>query len=271
MTSSARIAACFARLKSEARAGFVAYVMAGDPDLETSWSLLDALPGAGVDIVELGFPFTDPTADGPSIQKAGRRALDAGVTLNDVLELARRFRANHPDIPLILMGYSNPIYARGWEGFAERASGAGVDGVIVVDMPPEEDRELSLALKRRGLALIRLAAPTSDSNRLRRIVENATGFLYYVSVTGVTGTASAAETAVAEGLDRIKAKTDLPVVVGFGVREPKQAEAVARHADAVVVGSAIVDALADGGPEATLELTRRLSHAARAARAGANT
>jgi len=271
VTGLTRIANRFAALKAENRPGFVAYIMAGDPDLETCWTLLDGLPAAGADIVELGFPFTDPTADGPSIQKAGRRALDGGVKLEDVLALAKRFRANHPDTPLILMGYANPLHKRGWSQFADMAADAGVDGLIVVDMPPEEDRDLRLALAHKGVAFIRLSAPTSDSHRLRRIVENATGFLYYVSVTGVTGTTSAAETAVAEGLERIRAKSDLPVVVGFGVRVPEQSEAVARHADAVVVGTAIVDALAQGGPEAALKLTRRLAEAAHGARAGVKT
>ena len=266
MTAPSRISKCFAQLKTENRAGFVAYVMAGDPDLETTWKVLDGLPGAGADLVELGFPFTDPTADGVSIQKAGRRALDAGTTLTKTLALAGRFRASHPDTPLVLMGYANPIYRRTWPGFAAEAEEAGVDGVIVVDLPPEEDAPLRMALSERGVAMIRLAAPTSDAHRLDRIVENATGFIYYVSVTGVTGAASSEEAAVAEGLERVRAKTDLPSVVGFGVRAPQQARSVARHADAVVVGSAIVDALAADGPDAALDLTRELAQAAHSAR-----
>jgi tryptophan synthase alpha chain len=261
---TARLSAAFARLRRENRAGFIAYIMAGDPDLETSWTVLDGLPGAGADIVELGFPFTDPTADGVSVQKAGRRALDAKTTLAKALALAERFRARHPDTPLVLMGYANPIYHRGWSAFAEAAGAAGVDGVIVVDLPPEEDAELRLALASHDVSMIRLAAPTSDPSRLERIVDGATGFIYYVSVTGVTGAASGAETAVAEGVRRLREKTALPVVVGFGVRAPGQAQGVARHADGVVVGSAIVDALAAEGPKAALDLVRGLAEATHA-------
>ncbi|MGD2133628.1 MAG: tryptophan synthase subunit alpha [Maricaulaceae bacterium] len=266
MTSPSRIAACFDRLKAESRSGFVAYIMGGDPDIATCRKLLLGLPDAGADIVELGFPFTDPTADGPTIQAAGTRALKAGTTLDDVLDLAKEFRAAHPETPLVLMGYANPIHRRGWAAFSQKAAEAGVDGVIVVDLPPEEDSELRQVLSANGLSVIRLAAPTSDSNRLDTIVENATGFIYYVSVTGVTGAGSSAESAVAEGLARVRQKSTLPVVAGFGVRTPEQSEAVARHADAVVVGSAIVDALAGGGPDAALEVTQRLAAAAHNAR-----
>jgi tryptophan synthase alpha chain len=266
---SERLAATFARLKAEGRAGFIAYVMAGDPDLATSWTLLDGLPGAGADIVELGFPFSDPTADGPSIQRAGQRALKAGTTLAQSLDLARRFRAAHADTPLVMMGYANPVFRRGWERFAREASEAGVDGVIVVDLPPEEDRELRTALAAAGVALIRLAAPTSHAQRLERIVDGATGFIYYISVTGVTGASSGTEGAVSEGVKRLREMTDLPAAVGFGVRTPETAQAVARHADAVVVGSAIVDALAADGPDAALALTRMLAAAAHDAREGA--
>jgi tryptophan synthase alpha chain len=266
VSETSRIAASFARLKSEGRSGFVAYIMAGDPDLETSWTVLDGLPDAGADIVELGFPFTDPTADGPSIQRAGQRALAAKTTLGKVLALAKRFRARHPRTPLVLMGYANPIFHRGWSVFAHEAAEAGVDGVIVVDLPPEEDGELRMALAAERIALVRLAAPTSDSNRLDRIVESATGFVYYISVTGVTGASSGTEAAVAEGVGRVKEKTDLPVIVGFGVRTPEQARAVARQADAVVVGSALVDALAAGGAQAALALARDLAAAAHDAR-----
>lgn len=261
-----RLSATFDRLKREGRSGFVAYLMAGDPDLATSWTVLDGLPGAGADVVELGFPFTDPTADGVSIQKAGRRSLDAKTTLSAVLELAKRFRARHADTPLVLMGYANPIYRRGWAHFATEAKAAGVDGVIVVDLPPEEDAELRNALADQGVAMIRLAAPTSDSNRLERIVEHASGFVYYVSVTGVTGQATATEAALSDGVALVRKKTDLPVAVGFGVRTADQARVVARHADAVVVGSAIVDALADKGPQAALTLAKDLAAAAHSAR-----
>jgi tryptophan synthase alpha chain len=267
-----RLSSTFDRLKREGRSGFVAYVMGGDPDPETCWTVLDGLPGAGADIVELGFPFTDPTADGVSIQKAGVRSLKQKTTLTKVLGLAKRFRARHPDTPLVLMGYANPIFHRGWAKFAGEAKDAGVDGVIVVDLPPEEDSELRTALADRGVAMIRLAAPTSDTQRLERIVDQASGFIYYVSVTGVTGAGSATEAAVAEGLARVRRATDLPIAVGFGVRAPEQARAVARHADAVVVGSAIVDALAEKGPAAALDLVRSLAaatHGEARTRAGA--
>ncbi len=268
---SERLAVRFAALKADNRAGFIAYVMAGDPDLERSWELLRRLPEAGADVVELGFPFTDPTADGPSIEMAGRRALAAGTTLDGVLDLARRFRSEHPDTPLILMGYANPIHRRSWGGFAEQAANAGVDGAIVVDLPPEEDEGLRIAMAARNLALIRLAAPTTDENRLPVVVEKATGFLYYISVTGVTGTGSGATEVVAQGLERLRRKSDLPVVVGFGVRAPEHAESLARHADAVVVGSAIVEAMHEGGLDAALALVSRLADATHAARAGATT
>lgn len=261
-----RLSATFDRLKREGRSGFVTYIMAGDPDLETSWTVLDGLPGAGADVVELGFPFTDPTADGISIQKAGVRSLGKKTTLTKVLGLAKRFRAAHPETPLILMGYANPIYRRGWSNFAAEAKDAGVDGVIVVDLPPEEDSELRNALADQGVSMIRLAAPTSDSDRLERIVEHASGFVYYVSVTGVTGQATATEAALSEGLALVRKKTDLPIAVGFGVRTADQARTVARHADAVVVGSAIVDALAAQGPQAALTLARDLAAAAHDAR-----
>lgn len=268
---STRLSAAFERLKRDRRPGFVAYVMGGDPDLDTSWTVLKGLPDAGADIVELGFPFTDPTADGVSIQKAGVRSLKQKTTLTKVLGLAKRFRAAHSQTPLVLMGYANPIFKRGWTAFAEEAKAAGVDGVIVVDLPPEEDHELRTALADRGVAMIRLAAPTSDPRRLERIVDQASGFIYYVSVTGVTGAGSATEAAVAEGLAQVRRATDLPIAVGFGVRTPEQAKAVARHADAVVVGSAIVDALAADGPQAALDLVRGLAAAAHgeSARGGA--
>ncbi|MCG8440884.1 MAG: tryptophan synthase subunit alpha, partial [Caulobacterales bacterium] len=256
---TARLRSRFAALKADNRAGFLAYVMAGDPDLATSWELLDQLPAAGADVIELGFPFSDPTADGPSIQRAGQRALKAGTRLDDVLALARRFRAAHPDTPLILMGYANPVHRRGWTGFAGAAAEAGVDGIIVVDLPPEEDGALNAGLADRDIALVRLATPTADAARIDVILENARGFLYYVSVTGVTGTVSAATDAVERGLEPVRRKSGLPVAVGFGVRAPEQAAAIARCADAVVVGSAIVDALAEGGPAAALSVTRSLA------------
>lgn len=270
-TGLERIAARFAALKTQARAGFVAYVMGGDPDLETTWEILDRLPGAGADVVELGFPFSDPMADGPTIQAAAERALKAGTTLDDVLALAARFRAKHPDTPLILMGYANPVHIRGWDVFAKRAAEAGADGAIVVDLPPEEDAPLRTAFASQGLALIRLVTPTANDDRLPVIVENATGFLYYVSVTGVTGAGVGTLEAVTGDLERIRAKADLPVVVGFGVREPAQASGIARTADAVVVGSAICDALSKGGADAAETLVRQLAEAVHTARLGATT
>ncbi len=264
MTS--RLSTRLADLRAHNRAGFIAYVMAGDPDVETSWEVLRQLPDAGVDVVELGMPFSDPTADGPSIQRAGQRALASGTRLNDVFELARRFRALHPETPLILMGYTNSAHARGYEVFANDAAAAGVDGAIIVDAPPEEDAPIRAAFAAYDLALVRLATPTSDAARLPRIVENATGFVYYVSVTGVTGSAAATDAAVRAGVERIRAVCDLPVAVGFGVRAQEQASAIARHADAVVVGSAIVDALADGGVSDALATARRLAEATHTAR-----
>ena len=264
---SDRLAARFANLRADNRAGFITYVMGGDPDLETTWEVLNGLPGAGADVIELGFPFSDPTADGPSIQAAGQRALKNGVRFDDILTLATRFRAAHPDTPLVVMGYANVLHHRGWEKSADLLANAGIDGAIIVDLPPEEDADLRAALANQGVSLIRLAAPTSDSTRLARIVENASGFLYYVSVAGVTGTSAATDEAVAAGVERIRSHSDLPVAVGFGVRTPEQAAAIGARADAVVVGSAIVEALASGGPETALALTRTLSTAVRTARA----
>ncbi len=266
---SARLSARFDALRAHdhaaGRAAFIPYVMAGDPDLETSWALLDGLARAGADIIELGFPFTDPTADGPSIAAAARRALDAGTRLEDVLGLARRFRETHPETPLILMGYANPIHARGWDAFADAAAAAGVDGCIIVDLPPEEDAGLNTALAARDIALVRLAAPTSDAARLPQIVENARGMVYAVSIAGVTGAAAATDEAVAALLARIRSHTSLPVAVGFGVRTPEQAAVIARRADAVVVGSALVEA-ARGGLDAALDAAAALAEAVRAAR-----
>lgn len=264
-----RLASRFDQLRAEDRAGFIAYVMAGDPDLEACWEVLHALPGAGADIVELGFPFSDPMADGPAIQAAGRRALAQGVGLADTFALARRFRAAHPETPLILMGYANPVLIRGAARFADEAHGAGADGALIVDMPPEEDTALRGALAARGLALIRLATPTTDAARARIVLENATGFVYYVSVTGVTGTAAASASAIKADVARLKEATALPVVVGFGVREAEQAAALATHADAVVAGSAIVDGLAQGGPVQALKIAAALAAGVRQGRQGA--
>jgi tryptophan synthase alpha chain len=241
-----RIAARFARLKAEGRAGLVTFITAGDPDLDTSARILAGLPKAGADLIELGMPFSDPMADGPSIQAAGYRALNAGTTLRKVLAMAAAFRAGDAETPLILMGYFNPIYSYGPARFAVDAVAAGVDGVIVVDLPPEVDAELREPAMAAGLEVIRLATPTTDSVRLPRVLEGAGGFLYYVAVAGVTGTKSAGIGDIAAAVTRLKASSQLPVAVGFGIRDPQAAAAVARHADASVVGSAIVDRIAKG-------------------------
>lgn len=243
---SGRIARRFAALKAEGRAGLVTFVTAGDPDIETSARILDGLPAAGADLIELGMPFSDPMADGPAIQAAGYRALHAGTTLKKVIAMAASFRAKDEDTPLILMGYFNPIYSYGVAKFAHDAVAAGVDGVIVVDLPPEMDAELRGPAAQAGLELIRLATPTTDAARLPRVLEGAGGFLYYVSVAGVTGTKSAKIDVVAAAVDRLKRATALPVAVGFGIRDSASAGAVARHADAAVVGSAIVERIAAG-------------------------
>jgi tryptophan synthase alpha chain len=239
-----RLSARFARCRDEGRAALVTYVMAGDPDPETSLAILSALPGAGADIVEFGLPFTDPMADGPAIQAAGLRALKAGQTTVRTLDLVRRFRETDPDTPVILMGYFNPIYVHGVERFLADAKAAGADGFIVVDLPPEMDEEFCLPALAAGFAFIRLATPTTDDKRLPTVLENTAGFVYYVSITGVTGTATPDFGRVADAVARIKRHTELPVVVGFGVKSGEHAAAVARGADGVVVGSAIVDAVA---------------------------
>lgn len=241
MTS--RIAARFEQCRREGRAALVTYLMAGDPDRESSAAILAALPGAGADIVELGLPFTDPMADGPAIQAAALRALKAGQDAAATLALVRDFRRRDEATPIILMGYFNPIYAYGVDRFLVEAREAGVDGFIVVDLPPEMDEEFCLPVLREGLAFIRLATPTTDEARLPLVLSNTAGFVYYVSITGVTGTATPDFGRVASAVARIKAHTDLPVVVGFGVRTGAHAAAVAEGADGVVVGSALVEAL----------------------------
>jgi tryptophan synthase alpha chain len=258
-----RIEACFARLKAERRAAFVAYVMAGDPDHETALAIAKGLPDAGVDVIELGLPFTDPMADGPAIQAAGLRALDAGATLDTTLATAAAIRAAHPDTPIVLMGYYNPIYSRGVPRFLEQAKAAGIDGLIVVDLPPEEDDELCLPATGAGLHFIRLATPTTDDRRLPTVLRNTSGFVYYVSITGITGAAAADAGAVAPQVARIKAHTDLPVCVGFGVRTPEAARGIAAVADGVVVGSAIVSMIGAGAPPAdVLAFVRALAEGA---------
>ena len=243
-----RIDQTFAKLKAEGRKAFVAYIMGGDPDLETSLAVMQGLPGAGVDIIELGVPFTDPMADGPTIQLAGQRALEAGQTLEKTLEIVRRFREGDSTTPIVLMGYYNPIYSHGVERFLVDAKAAGVDGLIVVDLPPEEDSELCIPAQAAGLNFIRLATPTTDAKRLPKVLENTSGFVYYVSITGITGAAAAQAQDVGPEVARIKAQTDLPVIVGFGISTPETAQAIASVADGCVVGSAIVKQVADGKP-----------------------
>jgi tryptophan synthase alpha chain len=238
---SGRIARRFADLREEGRAGLITFLSAGDPDRATSAEILRGLPQAGADLIEIGMPFTDPMADGPSIQAASLRALAAGMTLAGVLELVRGFRREDETTPIILMGYYNPIYSYGNERFLGDAKAAGVDGLIVVDLPPEEDDELCLPALRAGLDFIRLATPTTDDARLPKVLENTRGFIYYVSITGITGAAAPVVDLVGQAVARLKRHTGLPVAVGFGIREPAQAADVARVADAAVVGSALVD------------------------------
>jgi tryptophan synthase alpha chain len=233
----------FALARAENRAALVTYVMAGDPDPETSLAILKALPPAGADIVEVGLPFTDPMADGPAIQAAGLRALKAGQTTPKTLDLVRRFRAEDADTPVILMGYFNPIYVYGVERFLVDAKDAGVDGLIVVDLPPEEDDELCLPALRAGLAFIRLATPTTDDKRLPAVLANTAGFVYYVSITGITGAATPDFGKVSTAVERIKRHTPLPVVVGFGVKTGAHAAAIAESADGVAVGTALIEAV----------------------------
>ena len=245
-----RIAATFERLRAEGRRAFVSYVMAGDPDAETSLEIVKGLPGAGVDIVELGVPFTDPMADGPTIQEAGQRALAGGQTLERTLGMVRAFREGDDTTPIVLMGYYNPIYNRGVARFLADAREAGVDGLIVENHPPHDDAELCLPPLEAGIDFIRLATPTTDAKRLPKVLENSSGFVYYVSVTGITGAAAAEAGEVGPEVARIKASTDLPVVVGFGIRSPEAAETIAGVADGCVVGSAIVAQIAEGKPVA---------------------
>ena len=236
-----RIAARFGELASAGRAGFVTYLTAGDPDREVSTQLIAGLAAAGADLIEIGMPFTDPMADGPAIQAASLRALQAGTTLGAVLDLVRGLRRRDDATPVVLMGYYNPIHSYGGERFLRDARKAGADGLIIVDLPPEEDPELCLPARAAGLDFIRLATPTTDAARLPAVLENSSGFLYYVSVAGITGQKSAVIERIAPEIARIKHHTRLPVAVGFGIREPEQAAAIARIADAAVVGSALVD------------------------------
>jgi tryptophan synthase alpha chain len=238
-----RIDARFAELKREGRSAFITFLMAGDPDPAVSLEIVKALPKAGADIIEIGMPFTDPMADGPAIQAAGLRALKAGMTLKKTLAMVRAFRAGDTTTPLVLMGYYNPIYIYGVDQFLADAKSAGVDGLIIVDLPPEEDSELCLPTMQAGLNFIRLATPTTDDKRLPAVLANTSGFVYYVSITGITGSGSADTKVVGEAVARIKRHTTLPVCVGFGIRTPEAARGIAQHADGAVVGTALVDAL----------------------------
>ena len=268
-----RIDRRFAALKQEGRAALVTFITAGDPDLETSRQILTGLPAAGAHIIELGMPFSDPMADGPAIQASSQRALAAGMTLRKTLALVADFRTRDKETPIVLMGYYNPIYVFPGDAFLAEAEAAGVDGLIIVDLPPEADEELCLPAMRHGLNFIRLATPTTDAKRLPTVLQNSSGFVYYVSITGITGSAAPVVNDVHAQVHRIRQATTLPVAVGFGVRTPEQAKAIARGADGVVVGSALVNALRDsldtqgraGGKtvSAVLELVKSLSAALR--------
>lgn len=271
-----RIKARFEKLAGENRAAFVPFIMAGDPNRETAQKILNGLPNAGADIIELGVAFTDPMADGPAIQAAGLRALRAGQTLKATLEMVRAFRATDNETPIILMGYYNPFFSYGVSAFLKDAKAAGVDGLIIVDLPPEEDAELCLPARAAGLDFIRLATPTTDDARLPSVVNNTSGFVYYVSVAGITGKAAGENAAVSAALARLKAASGLPTAVGFGIKTPQKAGDFAKFADAVVVGSALVDVLAsaleeNGGGDnnavnAVLNLAGDIADAVHAAR-----
>ncbi len=261
-----RIDAKFDQLKAAGKKAFVAYVMAGDPDFDTSLEIVRGLPDAGVDIIELGVPFTDPMADGVTIQLAGQRALKGGMTLKRTLEMAREFRKGDDTTPIVLMGYYNPIYNHGVPQFLIDAKEAGIDGLIVVDLPPEEDEELCIPAQAAGLNFIRLATPTTDNKRLPKVLQNTSGFVYYVSITGITGAAAAEAGDVAPEVARIKKQTDLPVIVGFGIRTPETSKAIAGVADGAVVGSAIVGKIADGeSPAQVLDFVKGLADGAHSA------
>ncbi|MDN5002841.1 tryptophan synthase subunit alpha [Bradyrhizobium sp. GCM10027634] len=274
-----RIDTRFAELKKQGRSAFVTFLMAGDPDPATSLEIVKALPKSGADVIEIGMPFTDPMADGPSIQAAGLRALKAGMTLKKTIELVRGFRKDDDATPIVLMGYYNPIYIYGVDKFLVDAKSAGVDGLIIVDLPPEEDDELCLPAMKAGLNFIRLATPTTDDKRLPAVLSNTSGFVYYVSIAGITGAAAADANAVGEAVARIKRHTQLPVCVGFGIRTPEAARAIAEKADGSVVGTALVDALknsldAEGRAtaktvNAVAELTAALAQGVKAAKQAA--
>ena len=266
MPHSTRIDRTFARLAQHGKKAFVAYIMAGDPDVARAQAVMDGLPAAGVDIIELGLPFTDPMADGPTIQLAGQRALEGGMTLDKTLQMVRDFRAKDDLTPIVLMGYYNPIYARGVDVFLQQAKSAGIDGLIIVDLPPEEDGELCLPAQAAGLNFIRLATPTTDAKRLPKVLQNTSGFVYYVSITGITGAGAAQASDVAPEVARIKASTDLPVIVGFGINTPESARAIAAVADGCVVGSAIVKEISSGRPvDQVLDFVAKLAAGAHSA------
>lgn len=276
---STRLDKRFAKLKAEGRSAFVTFMTACDPDFDASYDILRGLPAAGADVIELGMPFTDPMADGPAIQASSQRALKSGATLHLTLDLVRRFRQTDNDTPIVLMGYYNPIYHMGVAAFLDAAKDAGVDGLIVVDLPPEEDDELCEPAMKAGLNFIRLATPTTDDKRLPAVLANTSGFVYYVSINGITGSASPQARDVAAAVARIKRHTQLPVAVGFGIRTPEQAASIAQAADGAVVGSAIVAAIAaeldaqgkmkSGGPARVLELVADLASAVHGARVAA--
>jgi len=268
-----RLADTFARLKKEGRSAFVPFITAGDPDMDTSFAILEKLPAAGADVIELGVPFSDPMADGPAVQASSVRALKSGATLVKVLKMVEKFRKTDKATPIVLMGYYNSVHAYGTARFAKDVAAAGVDGLIVVDLPIEEDEVLRVPAKAHGVDLIRFVTPTTDDARLKRIVAEASGYLYYVSVAGVTGTKSVPEAEVRAAIARVRAATDLPCTVGFGIRTPEQAAAIAQIADGVVVGSAIVSRVADNlaaGKDRiiaeVLELSRALAGSTHAAR-----
>ena len=271
-----RIDTRFAQCAAEGRAALVTFVMCGDPDPATSLALLAALPKAGADVLEIGMPFTDPMADGPTIQASGLRALDAGMNLHKTLAIVAEFRRGDPATPVVLMGYYNPVYVYGVDKFLADAKAAGVDGLVVVDLPPEEDAELCIPAMKAGLNFIRLATPTTDDERLPAVLTNTSGFVYYVSITGITGAATPDYTKVAAAVARIKRHTALPVAVGFGVKNAQTASQIAAHADAVVVGTALIDALkktldednkaSAGSVEAVCSLVRDIASGVRGAR-----
>lgn len=243
---STRLKTRFDALKAEGRAGLITFVTAGDPDPDTAAALLAGLPGAGADVIELGMPFSDPMADGPAIQASSLRALKAGQNMIKTLAMVREFRRTDDATPIVLMGYYNPIYIYGNDRFLADAKAAGVDGLIVVDLPPEEDNELCLPALKAGLDFIRLATPTTDDARMTRVLTNTSGFIYYVSITGITGTRAAEATDVAEHVAALRARTDMPIAIGFGIKTPEQAAAMAREGDAAVVGSALVEKVREG-------------------------